>query len=129
MIKKNACCTCDWRELFIFATQITMTDMNTMVSTIPTDAILALVNSLSLTDRLWLVEQMTEQVEREKDETATANNSIKKSLDAFWKEQDDALLDAMLDKFSGDWGGDASPEEIASSLRQGPEMVREVEAW
>lgn len=106
-----------------------MTDMNTMVSTIPTDAILALLNSLSLTDRLWLVEQMTEQVEREKGETATANHNIKKSQDSFWKEQDDALLDAMLAKFSGDWGGDASPEEIASSLRQGPDMVREVEAW
>lgn len=103
--------------------------MNTMVSTIPTDAILAMLNSLSLSDRLWLVEQMAEQVEREKEQTAKADNSIKNNQDAFWKEQDDALLDAMLAKFSGDWGGDASPEEIASSLRQGPEMVREVEAW
>ena len=106
-----------------------MTDMNTMVSTIPTDAILALLNNLSLTDRLWLVEQMTEQVERDKEAKAMANNSVKKNQDASWKEQDDALLDAMLAKFSGDWGGDATPEEIASSLRLGPEMVREVEAW
>lgn len=103
--------------------------MNTMVSTIPTDAILALLNNLSLTDRLWLVEQMAKQVEREKDEKATANDSIKKTQEASWKEKDDALLDAMLAKFSGDWGGDATPEEIAKSLRQGPEMVREVEAW
>ena len=103
--------------------------MDTMVSTIPTEAILALLNNLSLTDRLWLVEQMTEQVEREKEVGATENDIIKKSQELSWKERDDALLDAMLAKFSGDWGGEATPEEIAKSLRQGPEMVREVEAW
>ena len=44
-------------------------------------------------------------------------------------EKDNARLDAFLTKISGDWGGDATPEEIAADLRQGAEMVRDVETW
>ena len=38
-------------------------------------------------------------------------------------------LDAALARFHGDWGGDKAPIEIARELRQGPEMVSDVETW
>ena len=44
-------------------------------------------------------------------------------------EESDARLYAVLARFHGDWGGDKSPMEIANELRQGPEMVRDVETW
>jgi hypothetical protein len=40
-----------------------------------------------------------------------------------------AKLDAALAKFHSDWGGDREPLEIANELRQGPEMLRDVEVW
>ena len=46
-----------------------------------------------------------------------------------WEERDNDDLDAFLAKISGDWGGDASAEEIAADLRQGAEMVKDVETW
>ena len=53
--------------------------------------------------------------------------------DAVDKEENrrisNAKLDAFLAKISGDWGGDKSATEIANELRQGPEMVRDVETW
>ncbi len=38
-------------------------------------------------------------------------------------------LDAILARISGDWGGDKEPLDIANELRQGAEMVRNVESW
>lgn len=38
-------------------------------------------------------------------------------------------LDDALAKFSGDWGGDKTPEEIAEELREGVANDRMVEAW
>ena len=38
-------------------------------------------------------------------------------------------LDAALAKFSGDFGGNKDAMEIAQELRQGADMVREVETW
>ena len=38
-------------------------------------------------------------------------------------------LDAALSKFSGDFGGNKDAMEIAQELRQGADMVREVETW
>jgi len=35
------------------------------------------------------------------------------------KNDDDKRLDAALAKFSSDWGGDGTPQEIAEELRQG----------
>ena len=102
--------------------------MNTMVGTIPMDAVLSMLNSLSRHDRLWLVKQLSERVEREEAEA-------KKSLEVFlkasptWEEEDNAKLDEALSHFSGDWGGDGTPTEIARELRQGSDMVRKIETW
>ena len=40
-----------------------------------------------------------------------------------------AKLDAALAKFHSDWGGDREPLEIANELRQGPEILKDVEEW
>ena len=82
------------------------------------DAILDFLNSMSLDDRRWLAEQMVAQLEREKEADASE-----------WRSIDDAKLDAFLAKVSGDWGGDKDPKELADELRQGVEMVRDVETW
>lgn len=42
---------------------------------------------------------------------------------------DNARLDEALAKFSGDFGGSADAMTVAKELRQGSEMVREVETW
>ena len=46
-----------------------------------------------------------------------------------WKDDQNERLDAALARFHGDWGGDKDPVEIAKELRQGPDMVRDVETW
>ena len=45
------------------------------------------------------------------------------------KNDDDKRLEAALAKFSGDWGGDGTPEEIAKELKQGVVNNRTVETW
>ena len=45
------------------------------------------------------------------------------------KDDDDKRLDAALAKFSSDWGGDGTPQEIAEDLRQGIVNSRTVEEW
>lgn len=45
------------------------------------------------------------------------------------KNDDDKRLEAALAKFSSDWGGDGTPEEIAEELRQGVINNRTVEVW
>ena len=46
-----------------------------------------------------------------------------------WGDDQNERLDAALARFHSDWGGDKDPVEIARELRQGPEMVRDVETW
>ena len=74
-------------------------------------ALLTMLNSMSRSDRRWLVSQLSEQVEREEE------------------EEDNANLDAFLANVSGEWGGDKEPQEIANDLRHGYEMVRNVDTW
>ena len=45
------------------------------------------------------------------------------------KNDDNKRLDAALAKFSSDWGGDGTPQEIAEDLRQGIVNSRTVEEW
>ena len=45
------------------------------------------------------------------------------------EDDDNEKLEAALAKFSGDWGGDETPEKIAEELRQGVENKRTVEVW
>ena len=92
------------------------------------DALLTMLNSMSRHDRRWLVDQLRERVEHEEEEA-------KKSWDEFmasrstWEEEDGANLDAFLENISGNWGGEKEPEELAAELRQGSEMVRNVDVW
>ena len=45
------------------------------------------------------------------------------------KNDDDKRLDAALAKFSSDWGGNGTPQEIAEELRRGIVNSRTVEEW
>jgi hypothetical protein len=116
--------------LFVFLQRecIKRRSMNTMIGTIPMDAVLTMLNSLSRHDRRWLVEQMAAQVERE-DAEAKKNLEELVSNASTRNKEDNELLDAFLANISGDWGGDGSPTDIACDLRQGAEAVREVETW
>ena len=67
--------------------------------------------SLSQSDREWLANKLI-----------MPNGT---SLDT----DDNARLDEALKKFSGDFGGSADALAVAEELRQGAEMVREVETW
>ena len=102
--------------------------MNTMVGTIPMDAVLAMLNSLNRHDRRWLAEQMLERIEREEAEAKKRWEEYR-SNPITWEEEDNARLDAFLANISGEWGGEASPSELAADLRQGADMVRNVETW
>lgn len=103
--------------------------MNTMVGTIPMDAMLTMLNSLSRSDRRWLAEQMTAQIEREDAEVEKDLEELLNNASSRRKEEESELLDAFLANISGDWGGDGSPMEIARDLRQGAETLRDVETW
>ena len=51
------------------------------------------------------------------------------SLAGCWADRDNEMLDAALAEFSGDFGGSRDAREVARELRQGAEMVRDVETW
>ena len=84
--------------------------MNTMVGTIPMDAVLTMLNSLSRHDRRWLAEQMIERVKREEADAKKYWEEDRKNA-LTWEEEDNASLDAFLATVSGEWGGDASQEK------------------
>lgn len=104
--------------------------MNTMSETIPIsfDAVLAMLNSLSRSDRRRLTDMMRAQLEREE---AEAKSSIEESIltDSSWREESDFRLTLALSHFHKDWGGEKEPLEIANELRQGADKVRDVETW
>lgn len=67
--------------------------------------------SLSQTDREWLA------------------NKLIMPKETVSGVDDNARLDEALAKFSGDFGGSADAMTVAKELRQGAEMVRDVETW
>ena len=102
--------------------------MNTMTGTVQMDAILALLNSMSLNDRRWLTEQMNAQLELDEAKAEESWKNFMNNLTPI-KDDSDERLDAALARFHKDWGGDKDPMEIAKELRQGEEMVKDVESW
>ena len=104
-----------------------------MTNTIPTanismDSILTMLNEINRFDRRWLIEQMMEQIAKEESE---AEKDLKGSLKSrpTREEEDNKLLDSVLSRISGDWGGEREPKMIAKELRQGSDMIRKVESW
>ena len=97
-------------------------------ATIPMESLLAMLSGMSLNDRRWLAEQLTEQIEREATETAKSWNDFL-AKGSLWEDDSNERLDAALACFHKDWGGDKDPAEIAEELRQGAEMVNDVETW
>lgn len=76
-----------------------------------------MLKKLSNPIKLELVVLLSESMEKLEDEPDSS------------KENDKALLDSALAKFSGDWGGDKDAMEIARELRQGSDIVRNVDTW
>jgi len=91
-------------------------------------ALLTMLNSMSRSDRRWLVSQLSEQVEREEEEAEKSWQEFLSSRTT-WEEEDNANLDAFLANVSGEWGGGKEPQGIANDLRHGYEMVRNVDTW
>ena len=104
--------------------------MDTMTGTVPVpiDVVLSLLNSMSRSDRHWLVERIAEQERREEVEEKESLEAIA-TTDSAWKEESDARLASALLRFHKNWGGEKDPVEIANELRQGAEMVNDVETW
>ena len=92
------------------------------------DSLFSLISGMSIRDRRWLSQQLLLQLQADEEKAKKEWNVLLSSRPS-WKEEDDARLDAALARLSGDWGGDKNPVEIANELRQGSEMVREVETW
>lgn len=76
-----------------------------------------MLKKLSNSIKLELVVLLSESMEKLEDEPDSS------------KENDKALLDSALAKFSGDWGGEKDAMEIARELRQGSDIVRNVDTW
>lgn len=76
-----------------------------------------MLKKLSNPIKLELVVLLSESMEKLEDEPDSL------------KENDKALLDSALAKFSGDWGGEKDAMEIARELRQGSDIVRNVDTW
>ena len=79
-------------------------------ATIPMESLLAMLSGMSLNDRRWLAEQLTEQIEREATETAKSWNDFL-AKGSLWEDDSNERLDAALACFHKDWGGDKDPEE------------------
>jgi len=69
------------------------------------------LTSLSVNEKLAIISLLTESLRRKKAKPEELN------------------VDAIFAKFSKDWGGDGSPEEIAASLRENSLETRDVEVW
>ena len=70
--------------------------------------------SLSQSERQWLAKRLIMPTTKSEAHTA---------------DKDTAWLDDALSKFHVDWGGEKEPMEIAEELRQGAELIRDVESW
>ena len=79
--------------------------------------------SLSQSDREWLANKLLEPTEKPEPKTDFSQFA------GTWADMDNEMLDEALAKFSGDWGGNGDAMEIARGLRQGADMVRDVQTW
>ena len=92
------------------------------------DSLYTLISGMPLSDRRWLSQQLSQQVKADEEKAKKGLKALYGARES-WEAEDNARLDAFLASISGNWGGDKSAMEIANELRQGPEMVRDVETW
>ncbi len=86
--------------------------------------------SLSQSDREWLANKLIMPLNNESGSPA---NEEYRDLSALFsgsrEDKPDEWVDESLAKFHDDWGGNASPMEIANELRRGIVNSRTVETW
>ena len=87
------------------------------------------LKSLSTTEKIELIALLSSSLTNANERSASHKAGRIAKFAGKWVDDQSERLDAALARFHGDWGGDKDPIEIARGLRQGPEMVRDVETW
>ena len=87
------------------------------------------LKELSATEKIELIALLSSSLTKASEQSASHKTDWTAKFAAKWVDDQNERLDAALVRFHGDWGGDKDPVEIARELRQGPEMVRDVETW
>lgn len=94
-----------------------MTAIARKLQTTPMAPYIGVMEHLEINDMHLVIEFMNETI-RKREASRTKKSKLT-----------DRRLDAALARFHGDWGGNKEPLEIASELRQGAEMLNDVETW
>ena len=102
-----------------------------MTGTVSMDSILTMLNSLGMTEKDWLAEQLLKEVSREKEEAAGRRREYQESLKnrLSWKEQYQKMYDEMFAKFNTDWGGNDDALKVAEELHDSRSDMRTIEVW
>lgn len=87
------------------------------------------LKELSTTEKIELIALLSSSLTNANEQSASHKTDRTAKFAGKWVDDQNERLDAALARFHGDWGGDKSPIEIARELRQGPEMVKDVETW
>jgi hypothetical protein len=87
------------------------------------------LKGLSDKEKIELIDLLSSSLTNANEQPASHKTDWTAKFAGKWKDDQNERLDAALARFHGDWGGDKAPIEIAKELRQGPEMVRDVETW
>lgn len=87
------------------------------------------LKELSATEKIELIALLSSSLTNAKEQSASHKTDWASHFAGTRVDDQNERLDAALARFHGDWGGDKDPIEIARGLRQGPEMVRDVETW
>ena len=92
------------------------------------DNLYTLLSAMSLSDRRWLAEALTEQVEHDE---AEAKARWQKWLEdgPHWKDEYKENYDKTFASFNKDWGGEGDALDIARSLRNETPNTRTIETW
>ncbi len=91
------------------------------------DNLYALLSGMPLSDRRWLAEALTAQVERDEAEADAMFQKWQEERPN-WEEEYKESYDKVFASFNKDWGGEGDALDIAKSLRENA-MTRTVETW
>lgn len=87
------------------------------------------LKELSSTEKIELIALLSSSLTNTNEQSASHKTDGTAKFAGKMVDDQNKRLEAALARFHGEWGGDKDPIEIARELRQGPEMVRDVETW